>query len=160
MKKNKEIKFFIWGGVIVYVIICCKKIWNEYKKVLESRIKFRSYFRILDKWLKAVEQQSILETYFLENHFYTIAIYGMGIMGRHVFEELKDSKEIEILYTIDRNADQIDFSTNVLKIDDDLPDVDVVIVTTVCEYKEIKEMLSKRLSCPIISLEEIIDDWG
>ena len=42
------------------------------------------------------------------------------------------------------------------KAEEELPEVDAVIVTAVYEYDEIEKMLADRVSCPVISLEEIL----
>ena len=40
--------------------------------------------------------------------------------------------------------------------DDTFPKVDAVVVTAITFFDEIKMELSKKLECPIISLEEIL----
>lgn len=159
MKKN-IFKIFLTGGITIAFISLIKKIWNEYKRILEDCAKFRLYFHIFDKWMKIKEAEGTLETYFIENNFSSIAIYGLGALGRHLLDDLKNSRKIQIAYVIDKDADVIKSQFHILNYNEKLPDVDAVIVTAILDFGEIRDMLSEKLKCPIISLEEVIDDYN
>lgn len=45
---------------------------------------------------------------------------------------------------------------DVVSLNDYLERVDVVVVTAITFFDDIKEKLSKKLDCPIISLEDIL----
>ena len=92
--------------------------------------------------------------------FKTIAIYGMGALGKHLVEELKNSSLVEISYGIDRCVDTDKNSIKVLTSEDELPLVDVVVVTPVLEFDMIKEKLCGRLKVPFVSLEEILNEMA
>ncbi len=40
--------------------------------------------------------------------------------------------------------------------EDELPDVDAVIVTAITFFDEIEEKLTEKISCPVLSLEDIL----
>ena len=42
------------------------------------------------------------------------------------------------------------------KLTDDLPETDVIVVTAIYFYEEIREELSQLVDCPIISLEDVV----
>jgi len=42
---------------------------------------------------------------------------------------------------------------------DELPDVDVIVVTADYYFEEIKDKLSKKVDCPIISIGEILSTY-
>ena len=44
----------------------------------------------------------------------------------------------------------------ILTIEDELPEVDVVVVTAVFYYDQIAEGLLNRIECPVVSLEDIL----
>lgn len=157
MNRRIRTKQIFVGGVAIAIYSLWRSIWNEYKEVIESRAKYRTYFRILNKWMKLKEKKETLELYFVENHFRTIAIYGMGALGKHLAEELKNSDVVKVLYGIDKAADESESSFHILKGEENLPDVDAVIVTVVLEFDDIREKLSTKMNCPIISLEEIFN---
>ena len=78
-------------------------------------------------------------------------------MGLRLVKELKNS-EIEIAYGIDRNAANIYSEIKLVTIEENLPDVDAVVVTLVDGFDKVRDMLSKRLSCPVIAIEDIINE--
>lgn len=130
---------------------------NKNEKVAEKqkRIdKFVGYFNILDAWMCLKEQNISLSEYFAECGYEKIAIYGWGKMGKHLYEELKDSK-IEVAYAIDRNISGSG-EMKVYNLNDKLPEVDAVVVSATFDYDAIYEQLSDKVYCPIISLEEVV----
>lgn len=80
------------------------------------------------------------------------AIYGLGNIGRHIIAELKGT-EIEIAYGIDKDATEINTGFFVYTIDDVLPEVDIVIVTT---PKADFEKLKKK-KCKYMTIEELMN---
>lgn len=70
-------------------------------------------------------------------------------------EELKDS-DIEVAYGIDRNAYRIYADVDIISVDDNLEDVDAIVVTAITFFDEIEDNLSQKISCPIISLDDIL----
>ena len=64
--------------------------------------------------------------------------------------------EIQIAYAIDKNANSIYSDINVITMDDNLEDVDAIVVTAITFFDEIEEQLQSKVSCPIISLEDIL----
>lgn len=86
-----------------------------------------------------------------------IAIYGYVELGIHLINELKNT-EIEIVCLIDQQ-NKFPFSgIRVIKPDEFDGNVDWVIVTPLLHFREIKEYLNKRNSCPIVSLEDVLED--
>ena len=45
---------------------------------------------------------------------------------------------------------------DVLTPDDDLPEVDLIVVTPVHYFDEIEEMLADKVDCPVISIEDVV----
>ena len=65
---------------------------------------------------------------------------------------------MKIKYVIDKYAGSIDSDLKVLKPEDDLPKVDVIVVTATFAFGEIKEMLRKKVDYSIVSLELVVDE--
>ena len=84
-----------------------------------------------------------------------IAVYGMSYAGETLIEELKGTR-VEVIYGIDKNADKIFSTVDVISMDDSFENVDAVIVTAITFYDEIKDKLSKKVDCQIISLEDVL----
>ncbi len=118
---------------------------------------FDSYYILLDKWMTLREKNISVYQYFSKKNYKRIAVYGLGPIGRHLCRELED-KDIEISYIIDRNRNLKDENMKIKTPDEELDTVDAVIVTAAFYFDEIKKALDKKLSCPIISMEKIIEE--
>ena len=93
--------------------------------------------------------------YFKAKGYKKIAVYGMSYAGETLVGELKGSG-VEAAYGIDQNADSVYADIDVFSTEDNLPTTDAVVVTAVTFFDEIEEKLSRKLDCPIISLEDIL----
>lgn len=132
-----------------------KELLSEYNALSEKCARYEGYWRILDAWLCHKEEGKSLETYFIKQGIKSIAIYGGGMLGKHLLEELKDSN-IKVEYIIDRKADALKLGVPVYALEDDLPEVDVIVVTATYVYSEIKKQLEAKGYNSIYSLETII----
>ena len=68
---------------------------------------------------------------------------------------------IEVLYGIDKNADKLyNQYVEIYNMDDNLPMADLIIVTTIVHFGEIKTELEKKFGkeINIVSLEEILTE--
>lgn len=117
--------------------------------------KFEMYYNLLERWLTVHEEGRTISDILVQRGIYTIALYGIGKIGKHVISELKGSS-VTVLYVIDRAKSGLYDAIAVKRIDDILPKVDAVIVAAIYDFDEIEETLSKYVTYPIISLEEIL----
>ncbi len=94
--------------------------------------------------------------------FETVAIYGMGLLGCRLLEDLMNDgnkeKHLKVLYGIDRNVQKADYGIRVYGLDCTLPEVDVVIVTPLFDYDNISRELKKVLDdkTRIVSFEDVV----
>ena len=79
----------------------------------------------------------------------------MSYAGETLINELK-STGITVAYGIDKKADFIYADVDVVSMEDSMEDVDAVVVTAITFFDDIEEKLSKKLDCPIVSLEDIL----
>ncbi len=117
--------------------------------------KYQMWYSLMEQWLTIHEEGKTIPLILKERSISSIALYGLGTIGKHVVWELKDS-DVTILYAIDRVVSGVYDEIPVKKADEYLPVVDAVIVTAIYDFEEIEEMLKDRVDCPIISLEEIL----
>lgn len=118
-------------------------------------------FRLLDKWLQIKNDGRSLETYFEDNLISRIAIYGLGAIGRRLYEELSHG-DIEVCYGIDRNAADIHIDgLEVKTLEDELSNVDAVVVTPI-DFYAIEKALRGRMGedTDIVFIEDIVDYCG
>ena len=133
-------------------VLSQKKIDQKAEKV----DKFKSYYNMLNQWLLLKQEGKSLEKYFEDNGYKTIAIYGMGEMGNRLYDELKNSKVVEVKYAIDKNASSTYSELDVVDVDDEMDEVDAVVVSAIFAFDEIEEDLSAKVDCPIVSLEDVV----
>lgn len=117
--------------------------------------KFKCYYNILNQWIVLNHEGKKISEYFKKNNYKKIAIYGMGEIGNRLFEELKDSP-VEVQYAIDKNAGSAYAELEVFSLEDELMEVDAIVVTTTFVFEETKRKLEDIISCPIISLEDVV----
>lgn len=115
-------------------------------------------FQILSQWLRLKQDGKMLTPFFEDNFIENIAIYGMGVLGERLYQEMQGSR-IKIHYAIDKFAaskNKADFK--VYGLDEACwPKVDAIVVTPVQDYWSIVELLEKKTDAAILSLQDIVD---
>lgn len=117
--------------------------------------KYWQSYLMMNEWMQLKQKGRNLSEFFLEKGYKNIAIYGMHHTGITLQNEL-DGTGINICYGIDANAESIYSDIEVRKPTDDLPQVDVIIVTPIYYFIEIEEKLEGRVDCPILSLDDVV----
>ena len=134
---------------------------QEYKRNhdIESELsrKLKRHDRLLENWMRLRDYKIDFADYFRKYMYCNIAIYGMGRLGIHLQYELEKSG-IHIKYGIDRRGQGAGDLIKIYNPFQKLPEVDAVVITILGEYKEIGQMLRNSICCPMISLEEIIQE--
>lgn len=112
---------------------------------------------VLNQWLTACRYGIHASDFFHKYGYSKIAIYGMGILGRQLREELAESN-IQILYYIDRADIQGEKELKKISMDEELPEADCIVVTPVEEFGNIYQTLREKGDIPIVDISEIFDD--
>lgn len=119
--------------------------------------KLRQIMRMYNMILRCREQEVTVGTFLKEKGVNSVAIYGMGILGQSVVSELIKAKII-IEYVIDRNKaikiPELRMFTSYEKVK--CPRTDIMLVTAVTYYDEIKYDLMKNGCVNIVSLDDIL----
>lgn len=95
----------------------------------------------------------------IDQDSHSISIYGMGIIGRILYDELKRRKEITIPFCIDNRVTDFDANVECIKLSElgQMPLPDLVIVTVSSEYDIIKESILSICDTKVISIQELLD---
>lgn len=112
-------------------------------------------FPIALKWLEIRQAGHCLNEYFKKNRIQSIAVYGMGALGRRLYDELEDS-DVEVKYLVDRNPNGMDKILKFVHLDEEKLDVDAVVVTVISSEKEIVDEIKGYGYKRVIGLSEII----
>ena len=113
---------------------------------------------MMNQWVWVKQEGKNLASYFEANGYKKIAVYGMSYAGETLLNELKGTA-VEVAYGIDQNADGTNVNVSILTMKGDLLPVDAVVVTAITFFDEIEEDLQRKVDCPILSLEDILDEY-
>ena len=115
-------------------------------------------FHILDKWIQIKNKGKSLSIYFEDNLMHRVAIYGLGAIGKSLYEELCQTK-IKVCYGIDKNAANIRIDGLEMKtLEEELTEVDVVVVTPIAFYEIEKNIYQKMGSnINIVAIEDVVN---
>lgn len=157
MKKKAILIITALVSFITGYLIDQKKLGERVFLLTEKDNKNMTNIRIYDSWIQKKQENKSLSLFFERNGFMKVAVYGMSQLGERVTAELRESG-ISVEYAIDKNAKRISTDIAVVTPDDDLKEVDAVVVTPVFYFDEIESELKSKIRCPIISLEDVIDN--
>lgn len=144
----------ITGGIVGAGAV--SHLWkNKYTQSDDWGKKMLEFYNVLNEWLMLKQEGKSLVDYFERNQYKTIAIYGMKELGERLLDELKKS-DVKVVYAIDKNADAIYADIDIVTPDNDLPKVDVIVVTAIHYFNEIEELLAEKVDYPIISIEDVV----
>lgn len=118
--------------------------------------KYKTYMNLYEKWLRIKEKGLSIKSFFAKYSYNDVALYGMGMVSKHIMEELKESG-INIVCGIDRNYKN-GWDIPIYTPDSIVDDVDVIVVTTIYDYYTIRQSLKKKTHVTILSFGEIIDE--
>ena len=110
---------------------------------------------IMEEWMKLQVKDISLAHRLKAAGYKEVAIYGYGILGRSLYEELADS-DVEVKYMIDRKGEKIRTGVKIYLPSENLPEVDAVIVSAVFEYGVIYRYLKDKGISNVLSLERLI----
>lgn len=158
MKKTVIYSLFpagIFLGAMAGAGIVFRTAVRDVIKWKEMADKHLELFLLMNQWVKVKQEGKNLISYFEKAGYKKIAVYGMSHVGKVLLDELRGSR-IEVAYGIDKNTSGIFENMEIRNPDGPLEDVDAVVVTPIYFMNEIEETLSKKINCPIISLEDIL----
>ncbi len=121
----------------------------------EMNNKYKNLFVLLDRWMMLENQGTHTKEYFEKYDYHKVAIYGMGRLGRWLVRTLKDAS-VDIVYAIDQRSNIDMLGVDKKNLEDELPDVDVVIVTAIEDFDDIELKICSRLNVNVVSLDEVI----
>lgn len=153
----------ISGAIITGAIVSAAVVLKIKNKIINQEInktnKFRGYYDLTNKWISIKNEGKSLSQYFEDQNYKKICIYGMGELGSRLLEELKES-EIEVAFAIDKNTGSTNAEIEIYDIeeisDELMKDIDVIVVSAIFAFDEIEELLREKVSCLVISLEDVV----
>lgn len=127
---------------------------NE-KKIVQELELLKIKYNIINNWFKLKERDLSVAQYLYGEGYRNIAIYGLGVMGKHLISDISKSM-LKVLYGIDQKADTMEFDFAVYTLKDDLPKADVIVVALAAHCDEVISSIQNKVNIPVISLEELL----
>lgn len=155
MKKGTIAALFAVGGAALGAVGVGKTLKEKVDYKSKMSEKHLALYLMMNQWVKVKQENKSIAGYLEAEGYKSIAIYGMNYVGETLMDELLNSS-VEVKYGIDKNADTIYADVDILRPEDELPEVDAIIVTAITFFDEIEDDLSRKVDCPIISMEDIL----
>lgn len=158
MKKVYLILAGIIGGVIgaaAGTAAAGKRFQKQRVQLCALSDKHLTLFLMMDQWVKIRQDGKSVALYLEEKGYNRIAVYGIGYAGQTLLSELRNT-QVQVMYGIDQNADDICSELKIVSKEDVLEAVDAVVVTAITSFDAIKKELENKMDCPILSLEDIV----
>lgn len=159
MKKGTIVFLTVVMGGITGMVGGAVNIYHRERQKLNAETmtirKDDAILKAYSYWLQRRQRGESLVDYFERNGYKKIAIYGMHYLGQSLLSELENSI-VEVVCAIDKYAELRYTDIPLYAPDKDIPEVDAVIVTAFFFFEEIEKMLKVKVSCPIVSIEDII----
>ena len=149
-----------WLSVMGGIILGCFIINWQQRCIEQWKVqanKNRGMFMLMNQWVNVKQDGKSLKDYFLKNDYLKIAVYGMGDIGKRLAKELKNS-DVEVVYGIDQNKDIRYSDIQIVSVSDHLANVDAVVVTVLDKFYEISDVLAKKIHCPVLAIEDILNE--
>lgn len=121
----------------------------------KETILYQRCYNITSQWILHKQNGISLDKYFTGKGYHSIAIYGMGRLGILLYEELKNS-DIEVVYGIDMDPYCTYPGLKIVQPEDEPERADVIVVTPVMAFDDIREMLAEKTEIPVLSIEEVV----
>lgn len=144
--------------LFIWLVILYKKkrdISIQLNSVIKESNKNWTNYNVAIKLLYEIQNGTEIAKRVEANGFSNIAVYGMGPIGRFLIEELLKNG-IQVSYAIDQNSELIYADITVYNLEDVLPQADIVIITVIHSYEEIKKILKDKIKCPVVSMEAFL----
>lgn len=79
------------------------------------------------------------------------------MFGKQLLDELHFHDDMVCDFLIDKNARGINIDIDVYSPEDEIPSTEIIIVSTIHIFEEVKNLLQNRTNSKVISIKEIIN---
>lgn len=148
-------KWWLLAGMLAGIVtdrICIHKLLREKNDMIENT---KANLLVLEEWLAMRCRGCSIADALKRRGFRAVAIYGMGTLGSHLYQELENS-DIQVKYIIDRRPIKGVYHAEVCSAEEKISGVDAVIVTSVYQFEEMERQIRKSNEIQVISLLELL----
>lgn len=121
----------------------------------EKHRKEKIYKQILEMWMTLRDRRIAVTEFFNKMGIKKIAIYGSGILGKHLYYELSGTA-IQVLCFLDQNRKANIPGIKTIMPGEPIEGADAIIITPIMEYEKIRDSLVQQYDANMISIETVI----
>lgn len=123
-------------------------------------MRYREYFNVMLQWTLLLQKGIKIDEYLSSKGYKSIVIYGMSDIGNCLAGELLESKQCELLYTIDQGTPKLYYDVKCYRLNElnGLDKPDIIIITLPHIYEKIKNDVGQKIDCKIQSITELVYD--
>ena len=135
-----------------------RELFEERMRVcFEDMVTLRNINSYIEK-ISAYEGKKAVRDFLNSYGYQRIAIYGSGLAGRILHDNLKEESKIEVVGWIDKNHNSDYGADTFLEIEDiEKQQIDVIIVTSLTNGEVIMSSLKRRNIYNAVTLSYILD---
>ncbi|HCL4438287.1 TPA: glycosyl transferase [Clostridium botulinum] len=129
--------------------------WVPREEIIRQLKTYKSYYFFMLTWMEKILKDEIDMRVVFSNK--KVAIYGLGYIGRLLIKQcLKNNVKIKCI--IDNGITEKSFENIEVIKSSTLPEkeIELIVVTPIMSFEDIKSDLKKYVSSQIVSLEDII----
>ncbi len=116
----------------------------------------RQKYELLREWIYTTQIGRPPGNFFLSRGYRNIVIYGAGEIGLMLCQELQMTEEIRVICFIDRVKQDNPFGVDTVQRYEKGLGEDVVVVTPIMQFEDIKEQLEADGAAAVVSLKDVI----
>lgn len=122
--------------------------------------KYRIFYELTYEWAYGAMAGKNIAGWIAKNGYRTVAIYGLGALGQMAYSDLCRCKDIRIKYGLDRRDNIGIRELKTYRIENCPEPVELIIVTAITSYEEIKAEIKEKLDfpCKLISLMQLVEE--
>lgn len=126
----------------------------------EKNSNMKKNYNLVKDWIRNQNNDGgNINSFFEKFHINSVAVYGMGDIGKLLIEILSDENREKIRYIIDKRmgiASEYEIRTLEQLKRQDYEQLDCIIVTAIAHEEEIQQYLKEVTDIPIVSLYNVI----
>lgn len=129
---------------------------SQLEEAYRAIAKAQSNYEVMREWVYSNQIGHPIYRFFLQNNYRRIVVYGGGEIGLLLCQEIHSQEQLVLQYVIDKKKRILPIPVAVFQhFQREIP-CDIVVVTPVFDYPQIREVLTAQGAENIVSVKDVI----